>query len=103
MPSVLGTTALPCPKMTWVLLLAMQDLSYLLPERYDPDWRAKLAAAPLLRHVRDTDTAKGVARLQYKSQVEYDGIAAYLIMIREWKVGGCCTMFGCSHQLPQAS
>jgi len=88
--SVLGTTALPSPTMMWVLLLAMQDLGYLLPERYDHDWKAKLAAALLLRHVRDTDSAKGAARLQYNSQVEYDGIAAYLMMIREWKVGRFC-------------
>ena len=73
-------------------VVATQDLSYLMPDRYNRGWKAKLAAAPLLRHVRDTDTATGVARLQYDSQKEYDGIGAYLVMIREWKVGGFCSV-----------
>ena len=63
-----------------------QDLSYLLPEPYSRAWSAKLAAAPLLRDVHAVRTAKGAARLQYNSQLEYDAIGYHLMMLREWKV-----------------
>jgi GNT-I family len=69
------------------LISVMQDLSYMLPERYEREWNKTLAKAKLVTSTEEVRGARGDVKLLYSSQRDYERLTGQLKMLREWKDG----------------